>query len=139
MIEQEIIKSAENVKKWCKKNFSVGTCDCPFIEGDNCAMRYAYPQDWEIPKPKPRISEFEYEYLKRFDKEYKYIARDNDDRLFAYKSEPRKSREAWKCRYLDFLKLPLTDFLNFITWDDGELTSIRELIKEYEVYQNAES
>ena len=138
MNEQEMIKSAENMKTWCKKHFIIGICDCPFAEGRKCAMYNAHPRSWEIPKPKPRITEFEYEYLKRFDKKYKYIARDNDSRLFAYQNTPHKSSAAWEPVYLDFLELPLTDFLNFITWDDGELTCIQELIKEYEEYQNAQ-
>ena len=132
MTEQEIIKSAENIKQWCEDHYrSNSTCKCLFADRVYCRCCKT-TKYWTLEKPKPRMSEFEYEYLKRFDKEYKYIARDNDDRLFAYKSEPRKSSATWEPVYLDFLELPLTDFLNFITWDDGELTSIRELIKEYE-------
>ena len=132
MTEQEIIKSAENFKQWCEDHYSSNSkCKCLFADRVYCRCCKT-PKCWTLEKPKPRMSEFEYEYLKRLDKKYKYIARDNDGRLFAYKSETRKSRAAWKCKYLDFVGIPLTDFLNFVTWDDKEPTSIQELIKEYE-------
>lgn len=80
--------------------------------------------------------DFEYEFLKRMDSKFKYIARDKGGGLFAFESLPRKGEytREWSCGEKHFSLPKISDFLTFIKREDSEPTSIRELMKEYEEY-----
>ena len=81
-----------------------------------------------------RINREEYEELKELDDKWKWIARDSNTSLWAYKTKPRRFGGSFgledpaegDCHYI------LGDQFNFVRWEDEKPYSIAELIKEYE-------
>lgn len=82
---------------------------------------------WER-KEKPILTDVERIVLENIDKEFKYIARDKNDRLYIHQNKPIKYSEFWSddnCRR-DFC---FDNLLLFIIWKDEEPYSIEELLK----------
>lgn len=136
LTEVEVLKSAENLKKWCDEHFEGEECECPFAGESTCKLYASCPKFWNLPKPKPRISDFEYEFLKRIDSQFEYIARDKAGGLCVFKGLPVKHKYSviWSdgdC-YMQFVGI--RDLFTFIQWEDLKPTSVRELMKEYEKY-----
>ena len=73
--------------------------------------------------------------LESIDKEYKWIARDNNGELYVYINEPYKlSSGKWGKDY-DFKSFILFKHLfKFITWEDDRPTNIQELLENCEVH-----
>ena len=82
---------------------------------------------WER-KEKPKLTEVEKTILENIPKEYKYIARDEDEELYIYEEKPRKVEEAWQWGglYVDFGLF--NHLFNFIKWEDDEPNKIEELL-----------
>jgi len=67
---------------------------------------------------------------------WKYIARDGDGELYAYKNRPEKDEESgmWFCNgdvIYNIIKSEksFSNLFSFITWDDDEPYSIEDLLK----------
>ena len=88
---------------------------------------------WERkePKEKPKLTEDEKVILRNIDKEYKWIARDDDGLLCVYKEKPTKDDyDGWNDSAFSFASLWAFDNLfQFIKWEDDEPYSIEELLK----------
>ena len=85
---------------------------------------------WER-KEKPQLNEDEKAILRNIDKEYKWIARDDDGLLCVYKEKPSKDDyDGWNDSAFSFASLWAFDNLfQFIKWEDDEPYSIEELLK----------
>lgn len=71
--------------------------------------------------------------LKNIDKQWKWIARDKNGKLFLYANKPCKSEagEGWFYRTGDFDSLIFFDHLfQFVNWEDEEPYSIGELLRQ---------
>ena len=81
-------------------------------------------------KEKPKLTEDEKVILRNIDKEFKWIARDNDGSLFAHKDKPLKTDDyGWDS--IDCMSLGLFNHLfNFVKFDDKEPSLIAYLLKE---------
>lgn len=97
--------------------------------------------EWLLSEYKEKIilSELEYVILKFIHKEgFKYIARDKDGNLFAFRFKPKKSGDIWDCdikyniSYANDLII-FNKLLKFVKWEDTEPRSIEELLKNCEV------
>lgn len=87
---------------------------------------------WER-KEKPKLTDDEKAILSNIDKCYKYIARDESNRLYIYKEKPYKNAIHWSDNDIDddFLDFYMFDNLfQFIKWEDDEPYSIEDLLKE---------
>ena len=76
---------------------------------------------------KPLLTEDEKVILRNLPKEYKWIARDSDGRLYIYASKPKKGITIWKD-----IGLPVISYdhlFQFIKWEDEEPYLIEELLK----------
>ena len=83
---------------------------------------------WER-KEKQILTDVERIILENIDKNYKWIARDKNGRLYIHQNKPFKYSEFWSddnCRR-DF---PFDNLFQFIQWEDEEPYSIEELLKE---------
>ena len=84
-----------------------------------------------------KISILEYELLKHyFHKGYKYIARNNDESLFAYRNKPQRLNYDWCVngyRAIDFKEL-----FSFVKWEDEEPYSITYILNNCEVDENVD-
>ena len=78
------------------------------------------------------ISDDELTILKNIDKRYKFIARDDDEKLFIYKDEPIKRDTEWKVRSENqYLNLTAFSHLfKMVKHTDNKATSIYSLIEQ---------
>lgn len=88
------------------------------------------------------LTRLEYELFKYFnDKGYKYIARDKLGEVFIYENEPIKSGDDWSV-LLNGGGFTTIVFLNelfkFIKWSDLTATSIKDILANCEVVNDAE-
>lgn len=89
---------------------------------------------WER-KEKPHLTDDEITILRNIDKRFKYIARDESNRLYIYKEKPYKNNIHWSDNDIDddFLDFYMFDYLfQFIKWTDDEPYLIEDLLKEQE-------
>ena len=89
---------------------------------------------------KPVISKRDRAFLDYLEEEYKHIARDKNDALYAYNAEPCKVRESWSpgCSD-DWFRLNHRFDVNFpmVKWSDSEPWLIEDL-KKLEVVDSYE-
>lgn len=85
---------------------------------------------WER-KEKPILTEDEKAILRNIDKDYKWIARDKNTRLFAYPNEPYKHHGAlgWLGNNSESMQL-FKHLFQFIQWEDTEPYLIGELLED---------
>lgn len=88
---------------------------------------------------KPAISKRDSVILDYFKSNLKYIARNEDGKLFAYEAQPRKGKTYWKCTCGNCLLLnrQLNIDFSMIKWSDSEPWLIEDLkklqvVEEYE-------
>lgn len=89
---------------------------------------------------KPVISKKDRAFLDYLEEEYKHIARDKNDALYAYNAEPCKVRESWSSGCSDdWFRLNHRFDVNFpmVKWSDSEPWLIEDL-KKLEVVENYE-
>lgn len=89
---------------------------------------------------KPVISKRDRAFLDYLEEEYKHIARDKNDALYAYNAEPCKVRESWSSGCSDdWFRLNHRFDVNFpmVKWSDSEPWLIEDL-KKLEVVENYE-
>ena len=90
-----------------------------------------------------KLTRLEYEILKYIlnHTEYKYIARDRRGAIFIYENKPEKHVDTWKVLVNGggYTKLTILDELfKFINWLDLKPTSIKEVLDNCEVVEDAE-
>lgn len=80
----------------------------------------------------PVISKADRAFLEYLEEEYKYIARDKNDALYAYNAEPCKARESWNSGCSDdWFRLNHRFDVNFpmVKWEDSKPWLIEDLKK----------
>lgn len=127
--------------------------DCKTLECRNCRFSRLSNSEDEIifcstRKVKWLLSEYEehtkltkleFELLKFWYKQgYKYIARDRDNTLFIYKDKPSKLAEYWANLYHYSLDDNFRNLFEFVEWEDEEPTSIKDVLENCEVVNDAE-
>lgn len=88
----------------------------------------------------PVISKADRAFLEHLEEEYKYIARDKNDVLYAYNAEPCKARESWNSGCSDdWFRLNHRFDVNFpmVKWEDSKPWLIEDL-KKLEVVDSYE-
>ena len=127
--------------------------DCRTLDCKNCRFSRLNNSDDEIilcstRKVKWLLSEYkepvkltrlEYEVLKHYyNDSYKYIARDENGDLFLYIAKPSKGSNIWRSisdhhNLYDFRKK-----FQFVKFEDEEPTSIKDILENCEVIEDAE-
>ncbi len=79
----------------------------------------------------PTISEAERIILENIDKQYKCIARDENNYLFVFENKPTKDKSSWQSNGLDLYEdiFVFNHLFQFITWNDEQPYNIEELLK----------
>lgn len=100
--------------------------ECKFFNNGDEVLKTLLRQRVE----KTKLTEDEKVILRNIDKEFKWIARDNDGSLFAHKDKPLKTDDyGWDS--IDCMSLGLFNHLfNFVKFDDKEPSLIAYLLKE---------
>ena len=85
---------------------------------------------WER-NERPKLTNPERAILENLNKEYKYIARDRDNRLYLYSEKPKKySIDVWASEESTFSLKIFNHCFKFVKWEDNEPYSIKELLKK---------
>ena len=77
-----------------------------------------------------KLTRLEYELLKFWNVGgYKYITRDRDKRLYAYKEKPTKKYDCWGCMCGHRMINDFVALFQFVKWEDEEATSIKDVLE----------
>lgn len=127
----------ENCKGQCEREY----CEFKYVnckeDSDACWVMHKnlfsdkfLNQKIKIEVKKPKLTKDEKTILKNLDKKWKYIARDDDGSLFVHIAKPEKHYRYWNSGFGLYTQLDVfTDLFKFITYDDSEPYSIKELLK----------
>lgn len=133
MVAQKILDVFSD-ERYLRPSYVLLTCDKP--TDIKVGIDFASGSDTCGHPSSSRITSFEYGILKRIRAEYKYLARDEDDSLYAYSGMPYKTDNGYLesgQRYMPLKFWSLFDgTFPYIRWEDAEPVSIKELIEEYE-------
>ena len=120
-----ILDLSEHIKKEC-----YDCCDTS-ITCDKCNAHWLKAEH----KEKIKLSEAERVILENIPKEYKWMARDEDGRLYIFIQKPYKvfnNDNYWAVQRAGtetFLMLPYNHLFQFIKWEDAEAYNIEALLK----------
>ena len=117
------------------KGFSCGRC---LFDGDSVnhcrtLRTELFDSEYEEPKPKIQLTQFEHEYLKECkQREFKYITRDKCGKMWLYEDFPTKGNACWdnRCRYFS---CEFDDLFKFVKWEDEKPCSIEEILNKCEI------
>lgn len=116
-------------------------CDkCIFCAKGNCRRKYLL-KEWAESEynEKPVVSKMDRAFLEYFIEKYKYIARDENGKLFVYETQPRKGEAYWIWICDSHLCLERHFNVDFpmVKWSDSEPWLIEDL-KKLEVVDSYE-
>lgn len=127
---RELNKAIRTLKDYCKS--CGGNCtDCPF-NGCKCLLA-DIPEYWQEAKEQYEISTLEKEILKRAKaKEYNYITKDRNKKIYIFNEEPEKISYEWILRNGKCYGLRIfNDLFQFVTWKDEEPTKIDDVLNNH--------
>lgn len=124
-----VSKDRQNIARNCD---GIKCEDCVFGEEDDCSCSFSRMK-WMLSEYREpvKISKLEYgilEYLFK-NKQYKFIVRERNDCLYIYKSSPKKEVDGWQSLSMSCGLGPFNGLFEFVTWEDEEPTSIKEVLK----------
>lgn len=110
----------------------LGVCDnCIFYDmGDHCSNAKVKWLLSEYKKP-VKLTRFERDILEYALKntDYRFITRDDEDKLYFYSTKPRKYNRYWQYLAQNQHRLLSDDLFPFVKWEDDEPTSIKKVLK----------
>ena len=126
-------------KNVLRKCVDLKCSECLFGEG----LCYFERMKWLLSEYKEpvKVSGLEHELLKFWYESgccYRYIARDSSGNLFLYVRRPTKKAEVWASIEQHKFISDFNDLFKFIQWEDSEPTSIKEVLENCEVVEDAE-
>ena len=77
----------------------------------------------------PKLSTTDRVILENLDKQYKWIARDKSEQLFAYYRKPNKYTTHWRVVEVIVTGLGFPNLFKFVKWEDEQPYNIEELLK----------
>lgn len=110
----------------------LGVCDnCIFYDmGDHCSN---VKIKWLLSEYKEpvKLTRFERDILEYALKntDYRFITRDEEDKLYFYSTKPRKYNRYWQYLAQNQRRLLSDDLFPFVKWEDDEPTSIKKVLK----------
>lgn len=116
-----------------EKCLSLSCTECLFSIDDGSCNSSKKRREWAESEyiEKPVISKKDRAFLDYLREKYKFVARDEDGKLFAYEVQPKKENTYWECTCGDCLLLNgklNTDF-PMVKWSDSEPWLIEDLKK----------
>lgn len=134
-----VSKDRQNIARSCD---DLKCEDCIFNEGDDCSCNFPRMK-WLLSEYKEpiKLSKVEYEILKYLsdNTKYMYIVRDGNGNIFLYDEEPQKSESSpwWTGRGMCHMKM-FNKLFQFVQWKDSTPTSIKDVLENCEVVNDAE-
>lgn len=126
-------------KNVLRKCVDLKCSECLFGEG----LCYFERMKWLLSEHKEpiKVSKLEYDILKYLSDNtvHMYIVRDGNGNIFLYDEEPQKSESApwWTGRGMCHMGM-FNKLFQFIQWEDKEPTSIKDVLENCEVVEDAE-
>lgn len=126
-------------KNVLRKCVDLKCSECLFGEG----LCYFERMKWLLSEHKEpiKVSKLEYDILKYLSDNtvHMYIVRDGNGNIFLYDEEPQKSESApwWTGRGMCHMGM-FNKLFQFIQWEDKEPTSIKDVLENCEVVNDAE-
>lgn len=117
----------------------LGVCDdCFFHEaGGHCSN---IKVKWLLSEYKEpvKLTEFERDILEYALKntDYRFITRDEEDKLYFYSVKPRKYNRYWQYLAQNQRRLLSDNLFPFIKWEDEEPKTIKDILDNYEVVED---
>lgn len=137
--EDEILEFA---KRGCtfavdKNNRKITECrsmscsKCLFNGSNECETKMII---WLYEEEHIQLSQFQYEILTKYSKNFNWIARDMNDNIHLYNTKPKKLDYEWISESGEILYIDkyLDDFA-FVKWEDREPWCIKELLKNCKI------
>lgn len=128
-----ISKDRHTIKK------CLGVCDdCFFHEvGDHCSN---IKVKWLLSEYKEpvKLTELEHgilEYLLK-KRQYRFVVRERNGIIYAYKSNPKKEADSWESLSLNNELGLFNNLFQFVQWEDSEPTSIEDVLGNCEVIED---
>lgn len=114
----------------------LGVCDnCIFCNiGEHCSN---VKVKWLLSEYKEpvKLTELEHgilEYLLE-KRQYRFVVRERNGIIYAYKSKPKKEADSWGSLSLNNELGLFNNLFQFVKWEDSEPTSIEDVLKNCEV------
>lgn len=117
----------------------LGVCDnCIFCNiGEHCSN---VKVKWLLSEYKEpiKLTKFERDILEYALKntDYRFITRDDEDKLYFYSVKPRKYNRYWQYLAQNQRRLLSDDLFRFVQWRDSEPTEIEDVLNNCEVIKN---
>jgi hypothetical protein len=117
----------------------LGVCDnCIFYDmGDHCSNAKVKWLLSEYKKP-VKLTGFERDILEYALKntDYRFITRDDEDKLYFYSTKPRKYNRYWQYLAQNQRRLLSDDLFPFVKWEDTEPRVIKDILENCVVIEN---
>lgn len=117
----------------------LGVCDnCIFCNiGEHCSNGKV---KWLLSEYKEpvKLTKFECDILEYALKntDYRFITRDDEDKLYFYSVKPKKYNRYWQYLAQNQRRLLSDDLFRFVQWKDSEPTEIEDVLNNFEVIEN---
>ena len=117
----------------------LGVCDnCIFCNmGEHCSN---VKVKWLLSEYKEpvKLTKFERDILEYASKntDYRFITRDDEDKLYFYSTKPRKYNRYWQYLAQNQRRLLSDELFQFVQWEDSEPTSIEDVLGNCEVVED---
>ena len=119
---KHLVYTISNNILWCKDKYAeTFTRSSLYINNLN-----EFIEIIKLPKKK-QFTDDELCILRNIDKEYKWIARDKDTRIFVFKEKPSKGNTIWKS--FGFRDFPFNHLFNCIHWKNEEPVFIDDYVE----------
>jgi hypothetical protein len=111
--------------------------ECGMVkERSNCSLARL---KWLLSEYKEpvKLTKFERDILEYALKntDYRFITRDDEDKLYFYSVKPRKYNRYWQYLAQNQRRLLSDDLFPFVKWEDDEPTSIEDVLENCEVIE----
>lgn len=124
----------------CHSDISCKNCIFTSLKnGKNCLYNRF---NWLLSEYKEpvKLTELEHgilEYLLE-NRQYGFVVRERNGFIYIYKSNPKKEADGWKSLSLGRELGPFNNLFQFVQWEDSEPTSIKDVLNNCEVVNDAE-
>lgn len=117
----------------------LGVCDdCFFHEaGDHCSN---IKVKWLLSEYKEsvKLTELEHGILEHLieKRQYRFVVRERNGIIYAYKSKPKKEADSWGSLSLNNELGLFNNLFQFVKWEDSKPTSIEDVLNNCEVVES---
>lgn len=136
--KKENFAVAKNNKTVVKMCLSLKCSDCLFkVSGSTCPLERIkwLLSEYKEPIKLTRLEHGILEYLLK-KRQYRFVVRERNGIIYAYKSKPKKEADSWESLSLNNEFGLFNNLFQFVKWEDENPTSIKEVLENCEVVES---